>query len=576
MASEEIHPKREADTPPFSRPGTPVSTPTLTRSTAEPPATISAGSNDNQANNDDPNEPWKPNLQEWLIMASISTAAFVVALDASILVCVLPTLATALNGDANETFWAGTSYLLANAALQPTLAALSDIFGRREVLIPCLILFIVGSAVCATADTVATLLAGRVIKGCGGAGVQTLSQLIYADIVPLRLRPKYFITMLLAWAIGIMIGPVVGALLTEHVSWRWCFYINLPICGVALVIAFFCVKLVPPERKGLLEKMRMMDWVGSFFFTAFLTVFLVAVTNGGVGHPWSSWRTIVPLVIGITGLIVTITYEHFYAKYPFLPREIFPNFSAVCTYVTALAQGFMMYMTLYYYALYLMGPKLQSPVDAGTKLLPVLVFTMVAAPIISGQISRHGVYRWAIWLGYSLNVLGNGLMIMVDQNTRQAVYTVFFAIQGLGIGAIFTSVQFASQAAVKNTIDSGRASVMYAFLRLTGMCIGVAIGGTVFLNAMNDELGDVGLPTAIADDAQGYLHNVLRQMDLDHPWRERLIEAYAEGCQAVFITMTALAAAALVASAGIKHFSMDRILVSKFSARTAVADTEKT
>lgn len=164
---------------------------------------------------------WKPKKEEWLIMATLSISSLVVALDSTILVTVLPTLAVQLNGTAQETFWAGTSYLLANAVLQPMIASLSDEFGRKELLLPSIVLFFTGSVICSIANTFTVLLPGRVIQGVGGGGIITLTQLIFADIVPLRQRPKFFSVVLISWAIGTVVGPVLGGVLAEKSTWRW-------------------------------------------------------------------------------------------------------------------------------------------------------------------------------------------------------------------------------------------------------------------------------------------------------------------------------------------------------------------
>ena len=159
-----------------------------------------------------PGEPdtWKPGRSEWLVMITMAVSCLTVALDSTILVPVLPTLSLDLNGTATEAFWAGTSYLLASAVVQPFIAALSDIFGRREATLVSLTLFAVASIICAVAHNFTTLLSGRVLQGIGGGGIICQSQIVYADIVPLRQRPRYFALVLAAWAVGTMFGKSFG------------------------------------------------------------------------------------------------------------------------------------------------------------------------------------------------------------------------------------------------------------------------------------------------------------------------------------------------------------------------------
>lgn len=409
------------------------------------------------------------------------------------------------------------------------------------------------------------LLAGRVIQGIGGGGLICLAQIVFADIVPLRQRPRFFALILVAWALGLLMGPIVGGAFTQDVSWRWCFYINLPFCGVALPMTYFFVKLVPPERKTLVEKVRLVDWTGGFLFTTGLTAFLVSITNGGHGQAWSSWRTILPLVIGIVLIIMTAVHERFWAKNPFLQHSLFPHVSAVATYIVALISGMLLLMSSYYLTLYIAASELVNPLTAAVRTLPVVVFSMLSSPVISAMITRFGSYRWGIWVGFSTTTLGCGLLIDLDEHSSQAKYSGYLVVLGLGLGMILSSVNFASQAAVLQTIDSGRAAVMYAFMRTVGFCVGIAAGGAIFVNAMAAELRRLDLPVEIADDAEAYLASTLPFMPDSDPRKVDLLRAYAVALRAVFIGMTAISGAALAVSVFIKHYSLDRILESRYA-----------
>ena len=173
-------------------------------------------------------EDWKPGKQELAVMITMAIISLMVALDATILVSVLPTLAEDFGGTSTDAFWAGTSYLLTCAVCQPFIAALSDIFGRKEMLFASVLLFTLGTALCAPiAKSFAVFFAGRSVQGIGGGGIITMGQVIFADIVPLRQRPKYFAIVLGAWALGSVLGPLIGGLFVEHAIWRWCFYLNV-------------------------------------------------------------------------------------------------------------------------------------------------------------------------------------------------------------------------------------------------------------------------------------------------------------------------------------------------------------
>ena len=176
------------------------------------------------------------------------------------------------------------------------------------------------------------------------------------------------------------------------------------------------------ERKTILEKVRLVDWIGGFVFISSLTAFLVAISSGGVDHAWSSWRTIVPLMIGLAGILLSLVWECRYAKNPFLQRSLFPNVSTIATYLSALFQGFILFMALYYVSFYFTAAKLASPIDTGVKLLPAVILVLPGSIIVSILITRLGCYRWAIWIGWVVTMIGCGLLILLNEHIPSAVY----------------------------------------------------------------------------------------------------------------------------------------------------------
>ncbi len=328
-------------------------------------------------------------------------------------------------------------------------------------------------------------------------------------------------------------------------------------------MAFFFVKL-HTERKSLLEKIRMVDWFGGFLFTASVTALLIAVTGGGVHHPWGSWRTIVPLIAGAVGFVLSIVYEVRFAKHPFVQRQLFPNISAIVSYVCALFQGFLLYISLYYISFYFSAAKLSSPFNTGLKLLPVVVLTVPSNIVCSALITRLGIYRWAIWLGYAITTIACGLMIRFDEQTSTPTWASVLCVLGLGLGMSLSSVSFATQASVVDTRDSGRAAAMYAFMRSLGMTFGVALGGTIFQNLMKRSLRELGLDEKIATIAEGFVGDTLQRLPANDPLVVNTLKAYAYGFKGVFVTMTSIAGGALLVSGLVKHYSMDKLLDSRF------------
>ncbi|KJZ75496.1 hypothetical protein HIM_05192 [Hirsutella minnesotensis 3608] len=186
---------------------------------------------------------WKPGIGEYLVILTLCGLSLIVALDATILVPVLPTITSDLNGTTNHAFWTGSSYLLASALFQPVIVSFSDDFGRRPLLFISVVSFTIGTILCCLAHGFTIMLVGRTVQGIGGAGILSLNNVILSDLVPLKQRSLYISITGLAWAIGSALGPFFGGLFAEHTTWRWVFYINLPFCGIALLIVPLSVRL---------------------------------------------------------------------------------------------------------------------------------------------------------------------------------------------------------------------------------------------------------------------------------------------------------------------------------------------
>ena len=504
---------------------------------------------------------WKPRRHEWMVMITLATISLMVALDATILVPVLPTLSLDLHGTTNDALWTGTSYLLTSAVFQPFIAALSDIFGRRELLLPSLLLFTAGTAGCCAAHGFTLMLVGRCVQGVGGGGIITSSQIIFTDIVPLRQRPKYFSVVLGAWALGTVVGPFIGGLLVEKTNWRWCFYINFPFCAIGFPMVLFLIPL-RTAKTTLNAKLLRVDWLGGLLFVGGLTSFLVAITWGGVQLAWTSWRVLVPLAVGLAVMFSAIAWERYGATEPFLPHCLFHTSSAIAAYVCALLQGLLLFTALYYLPFYLTSILSKSPIQSGLNLFPATCLVLPGSAVVSILITRLGHFRIFAWLGWIISTVGAGLLILLDEHTRTWYWALALAIFGLGMGMILSSVNFATQANA-NLRDAGRAAACYAFMRSLGMAIGVAVSGSVFQNLMSDHLQQLGLETSIAKDAEAFVP-VLRRLEATNPAAaDYVLGAYLQGFFGIFVLMAGLSGLGLAMSLCIKHKVMDKRLESQ-------------
>lgn len=199
-------------------------------------------------------------------------------------------------------------------------------------------LFTAGSLIGALAQNFPTLLAGRAIQGTGAGGTYVLGYIVLTDIVPLRQRAQFTAIVQIAWAIGTILGPLIGGLFAENTTWRWTFYINFPFCAIGFIMIPLSIKLKMKES-SFWEKLKKVDWTGGFLFIGSTTVFLMAISWGGLQYPWKHVGTIAPLIIGAAGIVFTIVFEARVASQPFLRKSLFYSRSAVAAYVCTLIQG---------------------------------------------------------------------------------------------------------------------------------------------------------------------------------------------------------------------------------------------
>ncbi|GAW26109.1 putative major facilitator superfamily transporter [Rosellinia necatrix] len=282
---------------------------------------------------------WQPSGHEKAIICTLALLNLVVALDAKVIVTSLTqAIIKDVSGTTTQAFWIGTSYLLVNAVSMPTISSISDVIGRPICLTVSIILFLIGTILCATSHSITVMLAGRSIQGVGGGGIHSISLITQPDFVLLWWRPKWYGMTLAAWAIGLSLGPIIGGVIAERTTWRWIFYLMFPILGLGLVAVPYLLTL-KPKKATAQEKFSRIDWVGMVIFTGSLTSFLIAISWDGTQHPWNSAATIAPLVIGALGIITTVFYEAYVAKFPFLRKELFRDFSSIATYIGGGLQG---------------------------------------------------------------------------------------------------------------------------------------------------------------------------------------------------------------------------------------------
>lgn len=503
---------------------------------------------------------WAPSVRLYLAFATLSVITMMVALDGTSLSVALPLISDKLGGTAIEAFWSGTSFLLCSTVFQPSFASFSHIFGRKPMIMTGLVFFVAGAIVAAVSHDFTVLLIGRSLQGVGGGGLIALTEIVVTDLVPLRLRGQWFGVISAMWALGSVSGPIIGGAFAHGDTWRWIFWINLPFTAIALVcVPLFVTLAFKPSH--FTAQLARVDWFGSFLFIASTTSFLIPVTWGGVSYPWTSWRTLVPLCLGIAGLITFAAYEEVIASEPLIRLVIFKNRTSAVSYIATVLHGMILWSLLYYLPLYYEAVQGFSAVISGVALFPQ-TFTVAPSTMVVGiLITLTGRYRWAIWSGWVLTALGTGLLYLVDVDTPVVKWIFLNIVGGLGMGMLFPSMAFAIQASQKNK-DLAFAVAMFSFFRAFGQALGVAVGGTVFQNQMKTKL--LGYP-ALAPKAYEYsrdassLVQIIKAMK-DGVVKENLKHAYADSLKVVWLTMCGLAGVGLILSLWTKGLDMNKPL----------------
>ncbi|MEU6951243.1 MFS transporter [Streptomyces sp. NPDC045714] len=403
------------------------------------------------------------------------------ALDQTIVSTALPTIVSELGG-LDHLSWVVTAYLLAATAATPLWGKLGDQYGRKKLFQTAIVIFLIGSALCGVAQNMPQLIGFRALQGLGGGGLMVLSMAIVGDLVTPRERGKYQGLFGAVFGVTSVLGPLLGGFFTEHLSWRWVFYINLPIGVVALVV-IAAVLHIPVRR----EK-HTIDYLGTFLIAAVATALVLVASLGGTTWAWSSPQIIGLAVLAVVLLVAFIAVER-RAVEPVLPLKLFRIRTFALVAVISFVIGFAMFGAMTYLPTFLQVVHDITPTMSGVHMLP-MVFGLLITSTGSGQIvSRTG--RWKVFpvLGTAITAVGLLLLHQLDENSSTWLMSAFFFVFGAGLGLVMQVLVLVAQNSVSYQ-DLGVATSGVTFFRSIGSAFGVAIFGTVFANRLTGQLTD--------------------------------------------------------------------------------------
>jgi EmrB/QacA subfamily drug resistance transporter len=458
-----------------------------------------------------------------LIFVAIALGMLLAALDQTIVATALPTIVADL-GDAGHQSWVVTSYLLASTIVTALVGKLGDLFGRKRVFQAALVFFVIGSVSCGLSQSMAMLVGSRALQGIGGGAITVTASALIGEVVPLRDRGRYQGILGAVFGVTTVVGPLLGGYFTDYLTWRWAFWVNVPVSVLVIFVAAAAIPSLASSTRPVI------DYAGIVLVGLGASGLTLATSWGGTLYPWGS-PTIIGLFVGAVAALVAFVWVESHVAQPILPTRLFtsPVFSVCC--VLSFVVGFAMLGAMTFLPTYMQYVDGVSATTSGLRTLPMVIGMLITSTGSGTLVGRTGRYKIFPVAGTALMAAAFVLMSRMDPSTSALVQSIYLIILGAGIGLSMQVLVLIVQN-TSNFEDLGVATSGVTFFRTIGSSFGAAIFGSLFSNFLKSRMGAALAVSGASPDAVSSPGTLHRQ---PHNVAAPIVQAYSESLSQVFL-----------------------------------------